>query len=174
MAGVLLEPLRKSFLISLCFLDADGLGRRRIRRSGRGLYGIRRFRRKRRLHGPGRPHGLKQPGNFMNLLGCLPGTCGFQNSRRLRSPIRPRGIRGHRRLSGSGRPHPRTQVATVTGCHFSETGSQKQPAVPSSHSHRQSLSAATSPPETRFTSSPAATFTASREPEASGTATENR
>lgn len=37
-----------------------------------------------------------------------------------------------------------------------------------SHNHQQPLSAATSPPETTVTSSPAATFTASRELEASG------
>ena len=63
-AGVLLEPLRESLLVSLLvslrFLDAGSLGRRRIRKSGGGgLYGTRHFRRKRRLHGPGRPHGLR-------------------------------------------------------------------------------------------------------------------
>ena len=46
-------------------------------------------------------------GSLMGLpLGGLPGTCGFRgflNFRRLRSPMRPHGIRGHRRLRSLGR-----------------------------------------------------------------------
>ena len=124
-AGVLQEPLRKSFLISLRFLDADGLGRRRFR-------------------DPERPDSditvnfivLGASGGKGALVAFgVSGGRSISKDKGVSKATETQGLSALRRLHGfrgSGRPPlpARTQVATVTGSHSRQQPAHRKPQSP--------------------------------------------